>query len=210
MSERKTPKVLLMADLPEERLVASTLLFSNVGLDHFGSFTVKIGQRNEKSLCFLLTSLTVRVVNIEKVPKLDTYSCLNAMMRFIDRRSKAVKMISDKGTNFIGAEGELADYIAACHKKRIEEHLSQQGIRGKSKSNAAPHFGGLWERMVRSCKKTMYPVLGYWSISEDVIPNTMCFVEQAINARPLKPVGSDLNDLEAVTPNHFLFVNRIV
>ena len=114
-------------------------------------------------------------------------------------------MISDKVTNFIGAE-ELADYIAACHKERIEEHLSQQGIRGKS----APHFGGLWERMVRNCKKTMYPVLGNWSISEDVIPTTMCFVEQTMNARPLKPIGSDLNDLEAVTPNHFLFGNRIV
>ena len=37
----------VMADLPEERLDASTA-FSNVGVDYFGPFIVKIGRRNEK------------------------------------------------------------------------------------------------------------------------------------------------------------------
>ena len=32
----------------------------------------------------------------------------------------------------------------------------------------------------------------------------MCIVEQTLNARPLIPVSSDVNDLEALTPNHFL------
>ena len=33
----------------------------------------------------------------------------------------------------------------------------------------------------------------------------MCFVEQLLNSRPLTPVSSDVQDLEALTPNHFLF-----
>ena len=37
----------VMADLPEERLDASTA-FSNVGVDYFGPFILKIGRRNEK------------------------------------------------------------------------------------------------------------------------------------------------------------------
>ena len=102
----------VMTDLPEERLVASTV-FSNVGVDYFGPFTVKIGRRNEKRWCCLFTCLTVRAVHIEIVPKLDTYSCLNAIMRFIARRGKPVKLISDNGTNFVGAEKELAEYIAS-------------------------------------------------------------------------------------------------
>ena len=32
----------------------------------------------------------------------------------------------------------------------------------------------------------------------------MCMVEQVLNARPLTPVSNDANDLEALTPNHFL------
>ena len=39
---------------------------------------------------------------------------------------------------------------------------------------------------------------------------TMRIVEQTLNARPLTPVSSDVNDLEALTPNHFLLANRNV
>ena len=38
----------------------------------------------------------------------------------------------------------------------------------------------------------------------------MCIVEQTLNATPLTPVSSDVNDLEALTPNHFLLGNRNV
>ena len=96
--QTKTP---VMADLPE-RLVASRV-FANVGVDYFGPFTVKIGRRNEKRWCCLFRCLTVRAVHIEIVPKLDTDCCLNAIMRFIAPRGKPVKMISDNGTNFVGA-----------------------------------------------------------------------------------------------------------
>ena len=109
---RAQTKAPVMADLPEERLVASTV-FANVGVDYFGPFTVKIGRRKEKRWCYLFTCLTVRAVHIGIVPKLDTDFCLNAIMRFIARRGKPVKMISDNGTSFIGAEKELAEYIAA-------------------------------------------------------------------------------------------------
>ena len=113
-----------MADLPEERSVASTV-FANVGVDYFGPFTVKICRRNEKRWCCLFTCLTVRAAHIEIVPKLNTDSCLNAIMRFIARRGKPVKMISDNGTKFVGAEKELAEYIAAWNKRQVEEHLIQ-------------------------------------------------------------------------------------
>ena len=92
-----------MADLPEERLDASTA-FANVGVDYLGPFIVKIGLRNGKRWCCLFTYLTVRAVNIEVVPKIDKDSCLNAIMRFIARRGKPSTMISDNGTNFAGAE----------------------------------------------------------------------------------------------------------
>ena len=99
---RAQTKVPVMADLPEERLVASTV-FSNVGVDYFGPITVKIGRRNENCWCCLFTCLIVGAVDTEIVPKVDTDSCLNAIMRFIAGRGKPVKMISDNGTNFVGA-----------------------------------------------------------------------------------------------------------
>ena len=61
IAQTKAP---VMADLPEERLVASTV-FSNVGVDYFGPFTIKIGRRNKKRWCCLFTFFTVRAVHIE-------------------------------------------------------------------------------------------------------------------------------------------------
>ena len=131
-----------MADLPEERLDASPA-FTNVGVDYFGPFIVTIGRRNKKRWCCLFTCLTMRAVHIEVVPKLDTDSGLNAIMRFIARRGKPSTITNDNGTNFVGAERESAEYVAAWNKEGIEEHLIQRGIRWKYNPSAAPHFGGV-------------------------------------------------------------------
>ena len=56
----------------------------------------------------------------------------------------------------------------------------------------------------------MNAVLGNRSVTEDVLSTSMCIVEQTLNARPLTPVSSDANDLEALTPNRFLLGNRNV
>ena len=116
-----------MADLPEERLDASTD-FTNVGVDYFGPFIVKIGRRNEKRWCCLFTCLTMRTMHIEVVPMLDTDSCLNAIMRSIARRGKPSTIISDNGTNFVGAKREFAEFVSAWNKGVIEQHRIQRGI----------------------------------------------------------------------------------
>ena len=85
----------------------------------------------------------MRAVHIEVVPKLDTDSCHNAIMRFIARRGKPNTIISDNGTNFVGAETKFAEYVAAGNKEGIEEHLIQRGIRWKFNPPAAPHFRGV-------------------------------------------------------------------
>ena len=101
-----------MADLTEELLDASTT-FTHIGVDYFGPFNVTFGRRHEKLWCCLFTCLTMRAVRIEVVPKLDTDSCLNAIMQFIARRGKPSTILSDNGTNSVGAERESAAYVAA-------------------------------------------------------------------------------------------------
>ena len=71
-------------------------------------------------------------------------------MRFIAQRNTLMKMISDNGTNFVGAYREFKEYVAAWKKETIEERLVQQGIRSKFNPPAATHFGGVWERLVRN------------------------------------------------------------
>ena len=118
-------------------------------------------------------------------------------------------MISDNGTNFVGADREFEVCVAAWNKERIEEHLVQQGIRWEL--TRLPHltleeYGKDWSDVA----KAIYAVLGNRPITEDVLSTTMCLVEQTLNARPLIPVSSDVNDLESITPNHFLLGNKNV
>ena len=71
----------------------------------------------------------------------------------------------------------------------------------------------LWRSMGtvgENLQEAMYAVLRNRSVTEDVFSTTMCIVEQTLNARPLTPVSADVNDLEALTPNHFLLGNRNV
>ena len=123
--------VLVMAELPKESLDDSTP-FSNDGVDYFGPFIVKTSRENKKRRYSLFTCPTVRTVHINTVVKMDTDKCLKAIIRFIARRSKPMKRISDSMTNFVGAGREFKEYVAAWNKERIEEHLVQQGADGSS------------------------------------------------------------------------------
>ena len=69
----------------------------------------------------------------------------------------------------------------------------------KFNTPVAPHFGGIWHRLVRSCKKD-----GNRRLTLRVLTTTMCLFEKSLYSRPLTPVGDDLEVLEALTPNHFL------
>ena len=74
---------------------------------------MKIGRRNEQPWSCLFICLTMRAVHKEVVPKLDTDSCLTAIMRFIARKGKPNTINSDNGTNFVAAGREFAAYLVA-------------------------------------------------------------------------------------------------
>ena len=82
--------------------------------------------------------------------------------------------------------------------------LLSEGSSRNSTLSAAPHFGGAWERLVRSCKKALYNVLGKQVLTEDKLRTILCIAEQLLNNRPLTDVSGDVADLQPLTPNHFL------
>ena len=105
-----------MADLPEERLDASTA-FKNVGVDYFGPFTVKIGRRNEKRWCCLFTCLTVRALHIEVVHKLDMGSCLNKSRNLLHEEANPVQSSATTGQNLLELSESLQSTLLHGTKK---------------------------------------------------------------------------------------------
>ena len=193
-----------MANLPAKRLNAYVAPFTHTGVDYFGPFEVKLLRRTMKRWCCLFTCLSTRAVHIEVVHSLDTESCLAAITKFIARRGRPKTVLSDNGSNFVGSARELKQYIDSWNKTQIAERLHQQDIEWSFNPPGAPHFGGVWERLVRSCKRAMFAVLSGRGLTDEILTTTMCIVEHTLNGRPLTPVSSDPEDLEAITPNHFL------
>ena len=147
-------------------------------------------------------------MHIEVSNSLETDAFISCLMRFISRRGRPHTILSDNGTNFVGAVRELKCLVQAWDTTKIADTLAQDSIRWKFNPPSAPHFGGSWERLVRSCKKAMVSVLGGRRLTDEVLTTTMCLVESTLNGRPLTTVSSDVSDLEALTPNHFLLGRR--
>ena len=198
------------AHLPKERVDGCWFPFQITGMDYFGPLEVKILRKATKYCCCLLTCLTIRAVHIEVFEGLDTDACMMAVTRFMARRGKPHKSVSDNGTNFVGAAREFREIANQWNQTLIHQSLAQQSIVWKFNSLGAPHFGGVWERRVRNCKKALYSILGTRSLTLQMLTTTMCLVEQALNARPVTSVSDDPYNLEGLTPNHFLIGPRFI
>ena len=198
-----------MDDLPKERVEGNVYLFKGTGIDYFGQFGVTVLRRPVKHWCCFFTCLVTRVFYREVVNCLDTVSCRSldstlSVTRFIARRSKPHTIISDNGTNFVGAAREFEECFSQWDRDAMCKRLARGRIIWNFDPPGAPHFDGIWERLVRSCKKAMFAILAHRRLTLPVLTTTMCWVEQTLNAKPLTPESDDPDDLEALTPNHFL------
>ncbi|KAL1282342.1 hypothetical protein QQF64_001145 [Cirrhinus molitorella] len=200
---RAQPRVPQMADLPPERLRLLCPPFYSTGVDCFGPYVVKIGRRNEKRWGLILKCLTTRAVHIELLNSMDADAFLLALCRFIARRGKPKEIRSDCGTNFRGAERELREAFSNMEPE-LQTRLADYQIDFKFNPPSAPHFGGIWEREVRSIKNALQVAVGSQATTEDILSTVLVEVEGILNSKPLGYATSDVADIDPVTPNLLL------
>ncbi|XP_043204840.1 uncharacterized protein LOC122372053 [Amphibalanus amphitrite] len=88
-------------------------------------------------------------------------SFLCALRRFMARRGGVRSLRSDQGTNFIGAEKELKEEVNKLkqHEGEIHELALRLGIDWRFHPPHASHFGGVWERQIRTIRKLLNALL---------------------------------------------------
>ena len=191
---------------PKARLY-SLRAFDRIGIDYAGPFLTKQGRgkiRAKRYLC-LFTCLATRAVHLEMSYSLDTDSFINAFTRMSSRRGTPTYVLTDNGTNFVGAEREMRELIEALdHDKIIQGTSKHHPIDWKFNPPSAPHFGGVFEAMIKSAKKAIKAILGDADNTDEELHTAICGAERLLNSRPITYVSSDPNDLSPLTPNHFL------
>ena len=144
----------------------------------------------------LFTFLVTKAVHLEIAHSLETDSFIMALRRMISRRGKPRLIRSDHGTNFVGAERELGECLDRLNHTKISDTLTQDGIQWVFNPPSAPHFGGVWERMVRSAKKALKVTLNGQLVDDETLLTLATEVEGLLNSRPLRHASVDPNDPE--------------
>ena len=113
-------------------------------------------------------------------------------------------MISDRGTNFVGAVGEFKKLASQLDRQHLQNKTAETGVKWRFNPPAAPHFGGAHEVMVKAAKKAIYAVVGDRDVTDEELITVFVGVESLLNSRPLTYQSSDPRDDVPLTPNHFL------
>nr|CAB3263157.1 uncharacterized protein LOC104265735 [Phallusia mammillata] len=193
-----------MADLPSARLQLNEAPFTHTGVDYFGPFTIKIRRSEVKRYGCLFTCMTSRAIHLEVSPDLSTDAFINAMRRFIARRGPIKHMYSDNGTNFVGAERVLRESVDEWNQQQIHNYLRQKAVTWHFNPPSASHFGGAWERMVRSVRRILMTLLPDKPLDDDLLHTLFLEVEDIVNSRPLTQVQLEVGEELPLTPNHLL------
>ena len=165
--------------LPSFRVEPSRA-FAKVGLNFFGPLMTSAGT---KVWVLLITCATSRAVHQELVKSLHTDDVKLALRRFFAIRGTPSLIYSDNAKSF----------HALLH--HIPRSVTWRFI-----PEAAPWWGGFWERMVGITKKSLRITLHLCSLTHDELAATLYELAFHLNMRPLTTV-----DAELLTPAHLLF-----
>jgi hypothetical protein len=185
--------------------------FEITGMDVFGPFSVIHGGRaRTKRWILLFTCMACRAVHFESLKSMDTQTCINAIARFQARRPGLRKIFCDNGTNFVGTRSELDQAVDEWNSSELVEELRLEGIEWKFGPPAASHWGGVYERLVRSAKNHLKTILTKEALDSNILLTLLMGVESVMNNRPITYVSADSRDPEALTPFNFLCPGVVV
>lgn len=209
---RMTESEQLMATLPNFRTTPGRA-FSTVGIDYAGPIWVRFNlgraPRLTKAWIAVFVCVVTRAIHLELVSDATTQAFVAALRRMIARRGQILQIISDNGTNFVGANNYLT-MISSQISTDATNIERQCKIKWRFTTPRAPHQGGIYEAAVKSVKHHLTRIIGETTLTFEEYSTVLCQVEALVNSRPLCALNDDPTSLNALTPGHFLIGEALV
>ena len=195
----------VMADLPQSRLAPFTPPFHHTSCDYFGPYRVKIS-RNKivKHYAVIFTCLNTRAVHLELAADCTTMEFMQVLRRFYALRGVPALMISDNGSQLVGAERELREMVKGLDTETLQEFSAERGMKWQFTTPAAPHQNGCAESLVKSCKIGLKKAIGEQVRTPLELQTCLVEVANLVNQRPIGRIPSDPDDGSYLCPNDML------
>ncbi|XP_063634789.1 uncharacterized protein LOC134805409 [Cydia splendana] len=200
----------LMGDLPAAR-VNEAKPFFHTGVDYTGFVDIKAskarGSRTLKGYVAVFICMVTKAVHLELVTELTSSAFLAALRRMAARKGAPKHLYSDQGTNFVGANNILKQQwneIQNTFDDNFLANIAEMEIEWHFNAPSWPSAGGLWERAVRSLKHHLKRVVGEQKLTYEQYATILAQLEACLNSRPLCPLTDNIDDLNTLTPAHFL------
>lgn len=213
---RATSATQLMGSLPADRSRALVKPFTYAGTDFCGPFMMRMSNNKRiktiKGYVAIFICFSTRAVHLEAVSDLTAEAFVASFRRFISRRGNVLKLYSDNGGNFVKAKSilELETTQAITEfNEEIKRELANLSTKFYFNPPAAPWFGGLWERNIGSVKHHFKRIIGERILSYEEMTTTIAQIEACLNSRPLCALNENPDDINVLTPGHFLIGSAI-
>lgn len=203
----------IMGDLPTVR-VTGERAFLRSAVDYAGPIQIKVPTINvrkfgiTKGYIAVFVCLATKCIHLEVASDQTSEKFLEAYKRFSARRGTPRELRSDHGSNFVGSKNELARLQemlqSQIESELIRKSLAKDGTDWSMVPAHTPHFNGLCEAAVKSAKYHLRRVLRQTPFTFEEMATILCQIEAILNSRPLIPQSDDINDLNVLTPGHFL------
>lgn len=204
----------MMAALPEYRTTPKRA-FLRIGIDYAGPVILKTSTlRNSKlvkAYIAVFVCLVTRAVHLELVSDATTAAFIAAFRRMISRRGAVSVVVSDNGTNFVGANNYIKNIIETINDgKHTYQMESIFNLKWTFITPNAPHHGGIYEAAVKSVKHHLPRIIGNVSLTFEHYNTVLCQIEACLNSRPLTSLSDDPTTMNALTPGHFLIGEALI
>ena len=209
---RKRRAAQLMGDLPVYRSNIQAA-FSVVGCDLWGPImirddVVKRGNRvYKKAWGVLLTCTATRAVYLDVACGSSTEELLHVLRRAMARCGDIKTIISDPGTNLVGAAKELRQWRQGWDEAMLVRHGAKVGLEWVNIMAASQHQNGMSEIMIKLSKavlKSLMRSIGKQVLSLNELNTLLAETAQLINERPIGMKPNEKVDSAYLSPNSLL------